>query len=170
MKYTGLVIPLVLSIIVVGIVSCQKPTPTEEARESPLSLPTLASSPLPALTSPLPGSAAPSLPAVPFRLDKPVQAGDTRVTGSGPAGVPIRLEDVTFVGRLIALGRIDEDGTFELILSVPLEARHRVGLTVDLSGTSWTLEDLQSEAFKGDEAMMVPQVGFYFDTAMVQEP
>ncbi len=159
MKRNQLIFFALIIVAVAGISSCGHPAPTT----SPLQVP---ESPLP--TPEGTDAAAPQI--VPFRLDKPLQDGDTRVTGTGPAGVPIRLEDVTFTGRLIATGQVEEDGTFEIVLPQPLEARHRVGLTIDVAGTPWTLEDFQSPDFNGDEALMVPQVGFYYDTAMVQEP
>jgi len=163
----SLLFTLAIAVIVVavGISSCRGPEPTESP--SPLPIP----SPVP--DSPIATPVVVDPPAsqiVPFQLDKPLQQGDTRVTGTGPVGAPIRLEDVTFAGRFIAIGEIEQDGTFELVLSEPLEAGHRVGLTVDVSGTSWTVEDFQSPEFNGDGAMQIPQIGFYFDTTMVQEP
>ena len=164
----SLFLVFVVSVMVAQAVSCKSPTPTK----SPLPIP---ESPLSVSESPLPTPGgedvlAPQIERVPFRIDKPLWEGDTRVTGTGPAGVPIRLADVTFVGEFIAAGQIEEDGTFEIILSKPLETSHRVGLTIDLAGTPWTVEDFQAPEFNGDEALMVPQVGFYYDTAMVQEP
>jgi hypothetical protein len=73
------------------------------------------------------------------------------------------------MGGFIAEGQVKEDGTFEIALPRLLEAKHRVGLTIDLADAPWTEEDFQSPEFNGDEALMVPQVGFYYDTAMVQE-
>ena len=149
-----------LTITIVISSGCGDPKPTE----SSLGLP---ESPLSALPTPTTATTdAKASRVVPFQLDKPLREGDTQVTGTGPAGVSVRLEDVTFTGRFIAAGRIKDDGTFEIALPNPLEARHRVGLTLV---APWTLEDFQSPGFNGDEALMVPQVGFYYDTAIVKE-
>jgi hypothetical protein len=92
------------------------------------------------------------------------------VTGQGPAGVPIILQDITFAGRTLASGVIEQDGRFELTLGEPLETRHRIGITLgDLSGTQWTLQDFSDERFYGDDALSVPQVGFFYDTYVVRE-
>jgi hypothetical protein len=73
------------------------------------------------------------------------------------------------MGNLVGRGIIDESGQFEIDLSAPLESGHRIGLTIDVSGTAWEPEDFSSEEFYGEKALSVPQVGFYYDTAMVQE-
>lgn len=92
------------------------------------------------------------------------------MTGSGPRGVPIALLDITFGGQLLALGVIDQNGRFELELEEPLEARHRIGITLgDLTGTGWQPGDFSDRKFYGDEALNVPQIGFFFDTCMIRE-
>jgi hypothetical protein len=140
---------------------CGKKSPS--APESPLSSPL----PLEVGQSPLPGPVGRDV--MPFQLDKPIPVGATRVTGRGPAGVPIMLLDITFGGPLLALGEIDEKGRFELELDKPLEANHRIGLALgNLSGSDWQSTNFSSE-FNGDEAMSVPQVGYFFDTCMIRE-
>lgn len=106
---------------------------------------------------------------IPFRLNKPLTAGATQVTGTGPAGVPLSLQDVTFMGTLLAQTVIKPDNTFVFQLAAPLEAKHRLGIMVDnLAGTKFKPEDFYSPDYLGDESMQLPQVGFYYDTAMVQ--
>jgi hypothetical protein len=118
-------------------------------------------------SSPLSAPTSPEI--IPFQLDKPILAGATVVTGRGPAGVPILLQDVTFAGPVLASGEIDQNGRFELTLGEPLEARHRIGVTIsDLSGTSFEITQFTAE-YNGDGALNVPQIGFYFDTYMIQE-
>lgn len=145
--------------LVLTLVGCGESAPT--ASESPLE------SPLDTTQSSLP---TPSVDVVQFQLDKPITAGTTRVTGSGPAGVPIILADITFGGPILTTGRIDSDGRFELELGNPLEARHRIGIALgDLRGTGWQPDDFSNESFHGDEARTVPQIGFFFDTCIVSE-
>jgi hypothetical protein len=102
-------------------------------------------------------------------LDKPIAVGATRVTGRGPEDVPIVLMDITFAGPVLATGEIDGNGEFELMLNEPLEAEHRIGLSLgDLSGSKWQAADFSSD-FNGDEAINIPQIGFFFDSYMIRE-
>jgi hypothetical protein len=51
----------------------------------------------------------------------------------------------------------------------PLESSVRIGVAIgDLTGTSYTAEEFDAEAYKGPEALMVPMVGYFLDTTMVQ--
>jgi hypothetical protein len=80
------------------------------------------------------------------------------------------LLDITFGGSLLALGVIDQDGRFKLELNKPLEAHHRIGITLgDLSGTGWQPQDFRHKGFYGDGALNIPQIGFFFDTCMIRE-
>jgi hypothetical protein len=145
------------------LAACSTPSPAPSATATPLVVPT-SNGAYPV------GSPPPTLRGdeVPFRLDKPIVAGATAVTGSGPAGVPILLEDVTFMGALLGQGTVGQDGRFSF--SVPaLEAGHRLGVTLgDISGTQWTPEQFHSPGYWGEGAMQAPNVGFFFDTAQVQ--
>ena len=102
-----------------------------------------------------------------FTIDKPVLAGATEVTGSGPAGVPIRLVDVTEVGLELATTTVDENGRFVFRLADGLPAGHSVGLQIgDLAGTSFKEEDfLYSDTYYDR-----PYIGVLFDIAPVTEP
>ena len=91
------------------------------------------------------------------------------MTGRGPAGVPIGLLNITFMGTMLGQTTIGEDGTFAFTVE-PLEAGHRIGIVLGiLDGTQWTPEYFQNSAFYGDEARSVPLVGFFYDTALVIE-
>ena len=117
-------------------------------------------------------AAAPTIDpnSVPFRIDKPVREGDTRVTGSGPAGVPIILADVTFYGEVIMEGQIGADGKFVFDLPKPLEKGHRIGIALGvLEGTQWKQTDFTNQGYFGSEFQAVPMVGFFYDTFMVAE-
>lgn len=106
--------------------------------------------------------------AVPFRLNRPIIEGSKSVSGVGPPGVPIRIQDVTFMGTLLGETTIAADGTFQITVE-PLEVGHRIGVSLgDFTGTEWRTEEFQSPAYHGPEAMQVPQVGFFHDTASVQ--
>lgn len=127
--------------------------------------------------TPLPGAAYPapeqktgsSIPVVPMRLNKPVQEGAVEVSGSGPAGLPIIIADVTFMGEELGSGQIDANGNFAIKLGKPLEKDHRIGIGLgDLKGTQWEKEPFSDPGFFGDESMQIPMVGFFYDTAWVQ--
>jgi len=106
--------------------------------------------------------------AIRFQLLKPLLSGMTEVSGTGLPGVPIGIYDVTYMGTLLGESVIKKDGTFKVRVDV-LEERHRIGIGLgDISGTKWKPEDFQNPGYNGDEAMLVPMVGFFFDTAMVQ--
>lgn len=106
---------------------------------------------------------------IPFTFDKPLSDGDTKVSGTGPAGVPIEVVDVTLMRLVLAKGTIEDNNTFSFELKEPLEKGHRIGIVLaELAGTEWTEEQFADQFYNGDQAMNVPTVGFFFDTAMVQ--
>jgi len=112
---------------------------------------------------------SPPVPVVPFRLNKPVLDSATEVSGTGPAGVPVLIADVTFYGDLLGEGSIASDGTFVVQLSNPALKDHKIGIALaDLTGTSWIIDDFSDPGFFGDEPLQVPVVGFFYDTTMVQ--
>ncbi len=149
--------------ILLVLVACAPPTGGPVEDNSPLQLP----SPL----SPSQDSSPLSTPSVvvPFRLDKPILEGDSTVSGTGPAGVPIIIADVTFMGKQLGMGVIDASGNF--VVEVPgLEKNHMIGIMLgNLTGTQWEPEDFYAEGFMSDDAMSVAQVGFFYDTAIVAE-
>jgi hypothetical protein len=166
---------IIVLLVTVGSAGCKNVTPTTST--SPITEP---NSPITEPISPIMESASPistplpevpaSLSLVPFAFDRPLREGDTRVTGTGVPGIPIVIEDVTFAGRFIASGQIDDDGRFDISLSAPLEAGHRVGLILHIADTSYTEQDFANPGFRGEGAIMLPQIGFYHDTFMVIKP
>jgi hypothetical protein len=71
----------------------------------------------------------------PFIIDEPLYEGDTTVSGSGPAGVPIIIMDISLM-TAIAEGRIDEDGEFSIAVTPPLKAPNLVGIMFDETKSS----------------------------------
>jgi len=136
--------------VLVALVGCgPEPTasPLVPLPVSPLSSPLMVPSPFP--TGPA------------FTLD-PVRAGDDHVTGTGPAGLPIRIVDLSEVGWQIGSGAINEDGNFDIQV-VPIVAGHRVGIQInDLSGTSFREEDFMSGPGYSD----IPMIGVVFTSAL----
>jgi hypothetical protein len=106
----------------------------------------------------------------PFIIDRPVVTGATSVTGSGTPGVPLLLQNVTFMGEVIAQGQVDSDGRFAFAVP-PLEENVMLGIGLgDLAGTRWTPDYFLSPAFKGEGALPLPNVGYFLDTVLVTPP
>ena len=156
-----LVVFVLLAMAVSALAGCR---PAAPAGGLPVAdPPPLAADPQPPTLTP-PGGPAVSA----FAITRPVREGDTVVRGSGPAGVPVLLVDVTFMGQNLAQTVIGPDGTFEVTLN-PLETNHRIGLMLgELAGTAWSDASFQDPGYNGTQAMQVPQVGFLFDTAFVE--
>jgi hypothetical protein len=131
----------------------------------------------------IPGYADPAYPApatptenpgtpvkvTPFKLDTPILEGATTVTGVGPAGIPIILVDVTLNGQILTKANVGSDGKFTFTVSSPLEKDHRLGIALgDLTGTPWVEKNFDDPGFQGSQPQLVPNVGFFYDTTMVQ--
>jgi len=107
------------------------------------------------------------IPIVPFAIEQPVTAGSTVIRGTGPAGVPILVVNVTYMGEILGEGVIGADGTFE-ISTTALEAETWVGVSLaDLTGSDFAYEDFYASGFRGEGAAQVPQVGFVYDSVTV---
>ena len=104
-----------------------------------------------------------------FQLTKPILEEDTEISGIGPAGVPIIILDITFMGEILGEGILNSDGTFSIKVDT-LEKGHRVGIALgNLEDTQWTNENFYGAGFNGDESMQVPMVGYFYDTTIVGE-
>ncbi len=97
-----------------------------------------------------------------FQLDRPVSAGDTLVTGSGPKGTAISLFDLTRMGIELGATTIGEDGRFAIEVE-PLTGNVRIGIQLtEPNDAIWA-----DKSLLGPEAMVVPLVGSFVDTALV---
>ena len=108
-----------------------------------------------------------------FSLDRPLEAGATTVGGQGPAGIPIVMVDVTLTGKRLGTGFINDEGEFDIKLSEPLEAGHRIGI---MAGTTSDMSEEEAQAYisrlkdwRGEGARSLPFIGTLLDTAMVPE-
>jgi hypothetical protein len=168
MKFSRMLI--IFLVLAAAIAGCGKkegePTP-EPARptasESPLS-------PIPApgaespLDSPLAAVESPIQPKVMehFKLDKPIKAGATEVSGRGPAGTPLQVVDITGGGEILGTGVIADDGSFIIKLGVPVEANRVIGISLSVAKDPNTWVDLW--ALRGEGARAIPQIGDFFDS------
>ena len=92
---------------------------------------------------PQPDPLAPTLPAPRYTVTlDPVRAGDLVVSGSGPAGLPIRIVDISQVGYSYGETMIGQGGRFTLQLAEPAIGGNRIGvLLADLAGSKYTPAD-----------------------------
>lgn len=103
---------------------------------------------------------------IPFHITKPVYAGDTIVLGTGPSGVRVILYDITLMGKILGEATINNHGNFSISVD-PLPEGHRIGINIDFRSDNWSPEDFQNPAYNGDEALQVPLLGFFYDTALI---
>lgn len=100
-----------------------------------------------------------------FDINEPVNGGDTTLTGSGPAGVPIELVNLSQVDLVLGETIIDEDGNFIFELDEPLVSNHTLGIKLgDISGTDFNEEDF----IYNENYYERPYVGILFDITHVE--
>jgi|GEM_PF-2056098 len=99
-----------------------------------------------------------------FTIDEPIKQNKNIVTGTGPAGVPIRLVDITMMGEELGLTIIDENANFLFDLNQPLISGHVIGLMIgDLSKTEFNYD----EFVYSNEYIDKPMIGTLFYVAVV---
>ena len=105
----------------------------------------------------------------PFKFDKPVVEGTTEITGVGPVGVPIMLTDITSNPQLLANAIISSSGKFTFKVAKALVKGQRLGLgLVNLKDSPWVDKNFVDPGFQGTEPTQIPNVGVFYDTAVVQ--
>ncbi|MDX1414536.1 MAG: hypothetical protein R3293_10120 [Candidatus Promineifilaceae bacterium] len=104
-----------------------------------------------------------------FRIDLPLKAGNTTISGQAPPDLAIAVVDVTYNGIVLGSGRSDANGRFEIGVQ-PLPNGNRVGLTfAELEGGK-TYPEMAEEYFphRGEGFINIPNVGIFFDSALVE--
>lgn len=100
-----------------------------------------------------------------FHINLPVSGGDMTVTGTGPAGVPIVLVDISEFALVLQETTIDEDGTFSFSLENPLVSGHSIGLQLgDIEETEFN----ESDFLYNQSYYERPMIGVLFDIAVVE--
>jgi hypothetical protein len=109
----------------------------------------------------------PESPAVPpLRFDEPLMEGATEVTGTGPAGVPILIVDVS-LNTEIGRGEVGPEGRFRVEVNPSLVYPNLIGVMLDESRSSpYTKEEIPCVERCRDQ----PLVGLLFDRLPVQKP
>jgi hypothetical protein len=104
---------------------------------------------------------------VPIKLNKPLLEGTTEVTGTGLKDLPLVLMDMTMNGDYLAETTVQPDGKFTFKVKA-LEKGHRLGIALgNTKGTRWENYDFGAVGFQGTEPMLVPNIGYFFDTVYV---
>lgn len=104
-----------------------------------------------------------------FRLDLPLKAGGTTVSGQAPPDLAIAVVDVTYNGAVLGAGVSDADGRFVIGVKA-LPDGNRVGITFAELQPGKTLAEMSQEYFphRGEGFMNIPNVGIFFDSALVE--
>jgi hypothetical protein len=146
---------LCILLMVFELVGCVSPSPKPAV--SPFV------SPISVLPSPV--AKVTSRAGVAFTMD-PVRGGDTRVTGTGPAGLPIRIIDLSQAGTQIGSGVIDKTGHFKISVAVPIIGGNRIGIQIgELAGTLFRYDDFQ----RGPGYRDIPMIGIVFTSTLASK-
>ncbi len=94
-------------------------------------------------------------------INKPITLDDTVVTGVGPPGLQVYILNITFMGEMMGAGTIEQDGTFTIHIS-ELLVDTRIGLTADITTID---ENIQP----GENAVSIPQVGYFYDSYVIHK-
>ncbi len=105
-----------------------------------------------------------------FRLNGPIAAGSPSVTGQAPPDLALAIVDVTYNGVVLGTGVSDGDGNFTIGVN-ELTPGNRIGITFAELQPGKTLVEMSQEYFphRGEGFMNLPNVGIYFDTALVDQ-
>lgn len=111
----------------------------------------------------------PTIEGVRFAIDRPLRAGQTTVTGAAPENTFVILSDITYAGQTLGEGQSDENGRFSIVVS-PLTGGNRVGLSVSTLQGSQSMAEVVQEyyPYRGEGYIEVPNVGVFFDSALVE--
>lgn len=103
-----------------------------------------------------------------FRLDLPIAAGDSEVTGQALPGMALAIVDVTYNGAVLGLGRADADGRFRIEVD-GLEEGNRLGLTFGELEAGLDISEMTRKYFphRGEGYMSLPNVGVMLDTTLI---
>lgn len=104
-----------------------------------------------------------------IRLDLPVHAGDTAVTGTAPPGLALAVLDVTYNGGLLGTGKTDDDGRFNINVDGLIEG-NRLGLSFGELEPGMSLADMSIKYYphRGEGFMNLPNVGVMLDSTLIE--
>ena len=95
-----------------------------------------------------------------FIFDEPLNVDQEEVSGSGPAGTPIKVISISSAGESLGLGNVGDDGTFTIALSRPLKERELIAIQLG--------DDSLREDFRDAPGTDMPMIGLVFAQTAVQ--
>jgi hypothetical protein len=100
-----------------------------------------------------------------FSITEPVLGSSITIEGTGPAGVPIRLVDVSEAGKILGEVIIEQNGTFIFNLDQPIESGHSIGIQLgNISNTNLN----ESDFLYNENYYDRPLIGILFDMVVVE--
>ena len=104
-----------------------------------------------------------------FRIDQPVSATATTITGQAPPNLTLAVLDVTYNGAPLAIGQSDANGAFSIPVS-GLVAGNRIGLAIGALPEGMDIAQTAEMYFpyRGEGFQNLPNVGVFYDTTLVQ--
>ena len=102
-----------------------------------------------------------------FEIDLPVYAGESEISGTGKAGTPLELIDITF-GGILGSTVVDSNERFAIKLASELEPDRLIGIRMSVPRESEEWAELWE--MRSKNARSVPNVGYFLDTVVVREP
>lgn len=104
-----------------------------------------------------------------IRLDLPISAGDTVVTGQAPAGLALGVIDVTYNGTLLGQGKTGDDERFSIPVNGLVQG-NRLGLTFGELEAGMTIADMSIKYYphRGEGFMNIPNVGVILDSTLIE--
>ena len=103
-----------------------------------------------------------------FRIDQPVSVSTTEITGQAPPNTSLAVLDISYNGAVLGLGRSDDSGRFSVPVTGLIEG-NRIGLGIGELAPGQSIEEMAEFYFpyRGEGFMNIPNLGIYFDTALV---
>jgi hypothetical protein len=104
-----------------------------------------------------------------IRLDLPVSAGDTVITGQAPAGLSLAVIDVTYNGALLGQGKTGDDERFSIAVNGLVQG-NRLGLTFGELEAGMSIADMSIKyyPYRGEGFMNIPNVGVILDSTLIE--
>ena len=104
-----------------------------------------------------------------FRIDQPVSAAATTITGQAPPNLTLAVLDVTYNGAPLGMGQSDANGAFSIPVS-GLVAGNRIGLAIGALPDGMDIAQTAEMYFphRGEGFQNLPNVGVFYDSTLVQ--
>ena len=104
-----------------------------------------------------------------FRIDQPVTAATTTITGQAPPNLTLAVLDVTYGGSPLGIGQSDANGAFAISVS-GLTAGNRIGLAIGALPEGMDIAQTAEMYFphRGEGFQNLPNIGVFYDTTLVE--